>query len=94
MRKKEIKPPSKEDERKFCPYDSEACPKKGRCFGPVTRAEYDYFTEVLSLKISLCPRAHGQDFERVLGGSMALLLRRIGALDYIRKYVWRARGLP
>lgn len=94
MRKKEIKLPSKEDERKFCPYDGEACPKRGRCFGPVSGAEYDYTMEVLSLTISLCPRAHSQDFERVLGGSMALLLRRIGALDYIRKYVWRARGLP
>jgi len=91
MRNKEIKPPLKEDERKFCPYDGEACPMRGRCFGEVSGAEYDYSTEVLSLKISLCPRAHCQDFERVLGGSMALLLTRIGTLDNVRKYMWELR---
>ncbi len=93
MRNKEVKLPSKEDERKFCPYDGEACKKRGRCFGSVSGAEYDFTEEVLSLKINLCPRAHCQDFERVLGGSMALLLTRIGALDNIRKYMWRAQGL-
>lgn len=90
-KKKEIKLPPKEDERKFCPYDGEACPRRGRCFGSVSRAEYDYSTEWLSLKISLCPRAHCEDFESILGGSVALLLRRIEALDYIRKFMWRAR---
>jgi len=91
MRNKEIKPPSKEDERKFCPYDGEACGSRGRCFGPVTGAEYDYSSEVLSLEISLCERAHCEDFDRVLGGSMAIILRRIGALDYVRKYMWELR---
>jgi len=94
MKKKETKLPSKEDERKFCPYDGEACTKRGHCFGSVSGAEYDYTLEVLSLKIDLCPRAHCQDFERVLGSSMALLLTRIGALDNIRKYMWRERDLP
>ena len=39
MRNKEIKIPSKEDEIKFCPYDGDDCPKRGRCFGEVTGAE-------------------------------------------------------
>lgn len=89
MGNKKINPYSfKDDEREFCPYDGEACPRRGRCFRSVTGVEYDYSTEMLSLEISLCPRAHCQDFEKLLN---VLLFRRIGALDDIRRKMWELR---